>query len=128
MNHLYTFMLNAEHHCRLDKYPFLGEEDDGTFHEYDDVWTGTKKQSGNDYAYKMNLLDTGFQRYISGYYFRSETTTQVQGCDGQNRPGAKKQNGKQYRLRRLTRKIAKPIKKIIRRRREMEKKEKHQTN
>ena len=56
MNHLYTFMLNAEHHCRLDLYPFPGEKDDGTFHEYDDIWTGTHKKSANDYTDKMNLL------------------------------------------------------------------------
>jgi len=119
MNHLYTFMLNAEHHCRLDKYPYPGEEDDGNYHEYDDIWAGTKSKSGNDYMTKMNILDSGFQRYITNFYYPSETTDDVQGCDGKNGPG--KKPGKQYRYKRLTRKIAKPIKKIIRRKRQEEK-------
>ena len=72
MNHLYTFMLNAEHHCRLDMYPFPGKPDDGTFHDYDDIWQGTSRKSGHNYGEKMSVLNDGFQRYIAHYYYRSE--------------------------------------------------------
>ena len=73
MNHLYTFMLNAEHHCRLDKYPFPGEPDDGNFPDFDDIWLGTQREqkSGNDYSTRMLILDGGFQRYMQMFYYKS---------------------------------------------------------
>ena len=73
MNHLYTFMLNAEHHCRLDKYPFPGEPDDGNFPDFDDIWLGTQREqkSGNDYSTRMLILDGGFQRYMNMFYYKS---------------------------------------------------------
>ena len=70
MEHLYTFMLNAEHHCRLDKYPFPGVPDDGNFSLFDDIWLGIQK-NGNDYPTRIQILEGGFQRYINLFYYRS---------------------------------------------------------
>ena len=72
MNHVYSFMLNAEHHCRFTKYPFRGFPDDGLFHEFDDIFDGTKKKSGNSFLTKMRWIDTGFKRYFEMFYFKSE--------------------------------------------------------
>ena len=72
MNHDYTFMLNAEHNCRLIKYPFVEEEDDGNYHAFDDIWAGTKSKSGNIHTDKMHFVLDGFNRYIEGFYYKSE--------------------------------------------------------
>ena len=74
MNHIYTYMHNAEFNCRLEKYPFLGMPDDGKFHDFDDIWKGVQKEkkSGNDYKTRMDFLNLGFQRYIEDFYFKSE--------------------------------------------------------
>jgi len=119
-NHAYSYMLNAEHNCRLVKAPIPGEPNKGIVKSYDDIFDATKKNSGNDYSTRMEILSGGFERYINEYYYARETTSEIQGCDGQHVKG-KASKGKQYRLKRLLRKIAKPIRKVVRRKRQDEK-------
>ncbi|CAG5110456.1 Oidioi.mRNA.OKI2018_I69.chr2.g4857.t1.cds [Oikopleura dioica] len=124
-NHAYSYMLNAEHNCRLDLLPYPGEPNQGVVKTYDDIFDATKKSSGNDYATRMQILSDGFQRYINEYYYARETTKNIQGCDGKHVKG-KVSKGKQYRLKRLLRKIAKPIRKVVRRKRQDEKRKNQQ--
>jgi hypothetical protein len=118
-------MLNAEHNCRLEMAPFPGEPNKGEVTSYDDIFDATKKSSGNDYPTRMHFLKEGFQRYINEYYYARQTTSEIQGCDGQHVKG-KASKGKQYRLKRLLRKIAKPIRKVVRRKKQEEKRKNQQ--
>jgi len=86
----------------------------------------------------MEKLNNAFDTYLEEYYFKREvnikltifslilllfqTTSEIQGCDGKHKNGNQKK-GKQFRLRRLTRKIEKPLRKIRRRKKQMEKRE-----
>jgi hypothetical protein len=114
IDHIHWWMINAEHHCRHHKKPFLGEPDDGSITTYNDIWADTKKDSGITYNDRMTTMNNGFQRYLSEYYWDAPTTATEQGCDGQSLDGAKR--GIHYKMKRLTRKVMKAIKKINRRR------------
>jgi len=113
IDHIHWWMLNAEHNCRKIKKPFLGEPDDGTITRYDDIWMDTDKKSGSDFKDRMTKMNDGFQRYLGEYYWDAPTTETKQGCDGQSLDGKKR--GIHYKMKRLTRKVSKAMKKINRR-------------
>jgi len=69
IDHIHWWMLNAEHHCRHNKAPFLGQPDDGSITHYNDIWEDTNKKSGIVYGDRMTKMNDGFQRYLSEYYW-----------------------------------------------------------
>jgi len=120
-NHAFTFFLNAEHNCRLELAPFPGDPNKGEVTHYNHFFDFIESDE-NDYNERMEKLNNAFDTYLEEYYFKRETTSEIQGCDGKHKNGNQKK-GKQFRLRRLTRKIEKPLRKIRRRKKQMEKRE-----
>ena len=45
------------------------------FFSYDDIWDGTSKKSGNDFAQKMEILTGGFERYMKEYFYAAKVKT-----------------------------------------------------
>ena len=45
------------------------------FFSYDDIWDGTSKKSGNDFAQKMEILTGGFERYMKEYFYPAKVKT-----------------------------------------------------
>jgi len=116
IDHIRFWMINAEYNCRFFKKPLLGEPDDGTITTYDDIWEDTKKGGDFEYDDRMKIINNGFQRYIGEYYWDAPTIDK-QGCDGVKYPGPEKQQrGVHYKMKRVTRKVMKAIRKINRRR------------
>lgn len=114
LNHYHGFWLNAEHHCRYHKLPYVGEPDDGTIHSYNDIWDGTSKKSSNDFGQKMEVLTGGFERYMNEFFHEAPSVGRIQGCDGSKAVGSKKR-GIHYKQKRFGRKMIKALFKIGRR-------------
>ena len=92
LNHYHTFWLNAEHNCRYNKAPFVGDPDDGTIKtwvtrsfwhrdiwqkykfnfSFDFIWDATSKKSDLDYYQKMQKLAEGFMKYEGEYFYEAK--------------------------------------------------------
>lgn len=110
IDHIYKFAVNAEHFCRHDKVPRIGEKDDGSFTKYNDIFETTSSKN-IIFGDRMSSIDDGFQRYVGDYLYDKKAKNGKPGCDGSGYNG----RGKHYRMKRVGRKIRKAIKKINRR-------------
>lgn len=113
------YFLNAEHNCRFRKKPYVGEPNKGKVKNYDGIFEKIDNPNG-DFNHRVNAIAQGFQKYIKSYYYSAQTTLTRQGCDGDSVTPKKK--GIHFKTKRIGRKVAKLIKKIIRRRTHKKKK------
>lgn len=118
-DHIRFFMLNAEHNCRKLKFPYIGKPNDGSMNDYNMLFSKIRDEKLK-YESRMGFLSTTFRKYITKYYLTVKTEGEKQGCDG--KLGTKLAEGapsgitgKQFKIKRLYRKVSKAIDKILRR-------------
>ena len=73
--HLRKFYLNAEHNCRFNKRPYVGEEPDGSSTGFDAIFARLEKHNKLHTSRRLQYLEHGFTKYIKSYYYSAAVNT-----------------------------------------------------